>query len=104
MNEPILTREEVQEIERKCDITFFVPDDSETFLGTYINLRQLRDYAARIEAAVLEKVCGEPVAWRAPNFSGSGGQWAYRDADDRFETVLGEPTGEPLFALTRSKP
>ncbi|CAG9225667.1 hypothetical protein [Burkholderia vietnamiensis] len=62
MKEPILSRAEVQEIQRKCDITFFVPDDSETWPGTYINLQQLRDYTARIESALLEKLCGEPRA------------------------------------------
>ncbi|MBP0714865.1 hypothetical protein ABXK61_16290 [Burkholderia sola] len=112
MSDPILSREEVQEIERKCDITFFVPDDSETFPGTYINLRQLRDYAARIEAAVLEKVCGEPVGWRHVMHM-EGGQTQTRlteDAEDHFG-VPGEDyseeyvvTSEPLFALTRSKP
>lgn len=63
MTQPILSREEIQEIERKCDITFFVPDDSETWPGTYINVQQLRDYTARIEAAVLERVCGEPIPY-----------------------------------------
>lgn len=37
------------------------------------------------------------AAWRAPNHSGSGDKWAYRDADDRFENVRGEPCGEPLY-------
>lgn len=103
MKEPILSREEVQEIQRKGDITFFVPDDSETWPGTYINLQQLRDYTARIESALLEKLCGEPVAWRAQNLSGSGGAWAYRDADDRFEDQHGQPVGEPLYAINRSE-
>ncbi len=41
---------------------------------------------------------GEPVAWRAPNLSGSDEPWAYRDADDRFEDSSGNLVGEPLYA------
>ncbi|KVT86314.1 hypothetical protein WT25_11210 [Burkholderia territorii] len=67
MSEPILSREEMQEIERKCDITFFVPDDSETWPGTYINLQQLRDYAAALESALLDKLRGEPAAHMFPS-------------------------------------
>ncbi len=40
----------------------------------------------------------EPVAWRVPNMSGSGDEWAYRDADDRFEDSQGNLVGEPLYA------
>lgn len=40
---------------------------------------------------------GEPVAWRAPNLSGSGDAWAYRDADDRFEGLHGDLVGEALY-------
>lgn len=92
MKDPILSREEVQEIERKCDITFFVPDDSETWPGTYINLHQLRDYTARIEAAVLERVCGEPVG-QAGTMPGTDGftMAAFR-ADD-------VPVGTKLYTL-----
>ncbi|MBR8083113.1 hypothetical protein KDX23_10190 [Burkholderia vietnamiensis] len=66
----------------------------------------LNQMSRRLEselAALLEKLCGEPMAWRAPNLSGSGDTWAYRDADDRFEDQHGEPVGEPLYALNRSK-
>ncbi|WP_176331566.1 hypothetical protein [Burkholderia vietnamiensis] len=94
MSDPILSREEAFKLAQRFEAT----EDNDNIPGvvalTPLELEQFL-------SAVLEKVCGEPVAWRAPNFSGSGEQWAYLDADDRFETVRGEPTGEPLYALTR---
>lgn len=96
MNESILTREEVQEIDRKCDITFFVPDDSETFPGTYVNLRQLRDYAARIEAAVLGKVFGEPI-YQISDWPGIWTDVTKQEFDQTHHARI-------VYALTRSKP
>ncbi|MBR8279751.1 hypothetical protein [Burkholderia vietnamiensis] len=105
MKEPILSREEVQEIQRKCDITFFVPDDSETWPGTYINLQQLRDYTARVESALLEKLCGEPAAWIT---------WQSKDGKQKLEygciatnpeycKAHDEWLWAPLYALNRSQ-
>lgn len=101
MTEPILSREEVQEIQRKCDITFFVPDDSETWPGTYINLQQLRDYTARIESAILEKLCGEPVAWQ---WRKTNTPWSLDLTfnSEVFATMDGTEV-RPLYALNRSK-
>ncbi|MDR9259375.1 hypothetical protein [Burkholderia multivorans] len=88
--QPILSREEVIDLMYACNL----PLGCESAVV---------DFAERIESAVLERVCGEPVAWRAPNLSGSGDAWAYRDADDRFENQHGEPVGEALYAINRSK-
>lgn len=90
MTNPILSREEIIELMYACNL----PPECEP---------ALIDFAERIESAVREKVCGEPVAWRAPNLSGSGGAWAYRDADDRFENQHGEPVGEALYAINGGK-
>lgn len=95
MKEPILSREQVLKIVRK---TLKENNDRDK-----LSADRFVDLAAAIESALLEKLCGEPVAWRAPNLSGSEGAWAYRDADDRFEDQRGEPVGEPLYALNRSK-
>ncbi|MDR9264101.1 hypothetical protein [Burkholderia multivorans] len=92
---PILSREEVLKIVRK---TLKENNDRDK-----LSSARFVDLATAIEAAVLERVCGEPVAWRAPNLSGSGDAWAYRDADDRFENQHGEPVGEALYAINRSK-
>lgn len=92
MKEPILSREEVDKLADCCFIQ-----------SNQLTPHQWRSFAERLESALLEKLCGEPVAWRAPNLSGSGGAWAYRDADDRFEDQHGQPVGEPLYALNRRK-
>jgi len=53
------------------------------------------DIAAGMRARASD--AGEVVAWRAPNLSGSGDEWAYRDADDRFKDNRGNPAGEALY-------
>ncbi|MBR8362131.1 hypothetical protein KDW55_02210 [Burkholderia sp. AU19243] len=102
MKEPILSREEVQEIQRKCDITFFVPDDSETWPGTYINLQQLRDYTARIEAAILEKLCGEPVAFVCSSDDDFAPIVRSKSAAQKLSDEHGDGKIVPLYALNRS--
>ncbi|WP_330728176.1 hypothetical protein [Burkholderia multivorans] len=102
MSEPILSREEVLEIaarlgSQSINVTRLHQLNGPT--RTIFDDAGLEEFAA----ALLEKLCGEPVAWRAPNLSGLGGAWAYRDADDRFEDQHGQPVGEPLYALNRSK-
>ena len=69
-------------------------------------------YGESFDAAVLEKVCGEPVGWLHVMHM-EGGQTQTRlteDAEDHFG-VPGEDyseeyvvTSEPLYALTRRKP
>jgi len=83
MTEPILTREEVLAMMYACDI----PPECEP---------ALMDFAERYEAAVLEKVCGEPVFTVQ---RGDLGTWLRWNQDP---TKL--PAGTELFALTRSKP
>ncbi|WP_146122163.1 hypothetical protein [Burkholderia multivorans] len=102
MTQTILSREEVLEIaarigSQSLNVTRIHELNGPT--RTIFDDAGLEEFAA----AVLERVCGEPVAWRAPNLSGSGDAWSYRDADDRFENQHGEPVGEALYAINGRK-
>ena len=59
-------------------------------------------FAAGRAALARSDARGAVAAWRAPNLSGSGDEWAYRDADDRFENHLGQPVGEALYTTPQS--
>ncbi|WP_249194990.1 hypothetical protein [Burkholderia vietnamiensis] len=102
MKEPILSREEVEALAHRICARYIHSENIHLRQYTF-GITTLEQFAQAYEAALLEKLCGEPVAWRAPNLSGLGGAWAYRDADDRFEDQHGQPVGEPLYALNRSK-
>ena len=93
MSDPILSREELDEMWKRAIEAHGVPHEN-------------------FAAAVLEKVFGEPVGWRQVMHM-EGGQTHTRlteDAEDHFG-VPGEDyseeyavTSEPVYALTRSKP
>jgi len=98
MTEPILTREEVEALAHRVCMKY---DHAE-----YIDMRRytfglltLEQLARAIEAAVLEKVCGEPIY-----------QIAFSDEDgwcDTHKKCYDEHPGHMrriVYALTRSKP
>ncbi|CAG9259504.1 conserved hypothetical protein [Burkholderia diffusa] len=102
MKEPILSREEVEALAHRICMKY-VHSDNEYLRQYTFGMLTLEQFAQAYEAALLEKLCWELVAWRAPNLSGSGGAWAYRDADDRFEDQHCQPVGELLYTINRSK-
>ncbi|PRH33165.1 hypothetical protein [Burkholderia multivorans] len=98
MSDPILSREEVDKLADCC----FVHSNQ-------LTPHQWRSYAERIEAAVLEKVCGEPVAWQyRPIVNGKPYPWieCTKEAAERLRADDYRETHEvrALYALTRSKP
>jgi hypothetical protein len=62
MNEPILSREEVEALAHRICMKYEHSDyvDMRRYTFGLLTLEQL---ARAIEAAVLERVCGEPCAW-----------------------------------------
>jgi hypothetical protein len=90
MTEPILTREEMKAIysQHFANPYDLLPDHAQAF-------------AAAIEAAVLEKVCGEPVKWQA-RIPGSTWFDVKPDLIDRMRDEGADV--RPLYDLHRSKP
>ncbi|MGY6240581.1 hypothetical protein ACW910_24365 (plasmid) [Burkholderia ambifaria] len=93
MTEPILTREEALELA------------VDAFGIDYDRLdARFENYARAIEAAVLEKVCGEPVAYACS----ASNDFAPIIRDKAAAKKLSEEHGDgqivSLYALTRSKP
>jgi hypothetical protein len=95
MTEPILTREEVEALAHRVCMKY---DHSE-----YIDMRRytfglltLEQLARAIEAAVLEKVCGEPI------YQIGDGNELWRDVEkDDFDLAH---HARIVYVLTRSKP
>jgi hypothetical protein len=95
MTEPILTREETLELA------------VDAFGIDYDRLdARFENYARAIEAAVLEKVCGEPRAWLVEGGRMFQEKSFLREANA--DTSIAERNDgarkTALFALTRSKP
>jgi len=55
------------------------------------------EFVAIAKLDALTAPVSEPVAWRGPNFSSNGQDYAYRDYDDPLLNVSGEIVGEKLF-------
>ncbi|MFM0306228.1 hypothetical protein P0D71_00340 [Paraburkholderia sp. RL17-383-BIF-A] len=96
-----LTDEQIDALAREHRI--YVKRGEETIFHGLNTLTKIRAFARALLAAAPAQ-SAVPVAWRAPNLSGSGDIWAYRDADDRFEGVNGEPTGEALYTAPQPSP
>ncbi|MDN8078329.1 hypothetical protein [Burkholderia multivorans] len=92
MTQPILSREEVLKIVRK---TLKENGDRDK-----LSSARFVELAAAIEAAVLERVCGEPVKWQARV---SGGTW-FDVKSDLVERMREEGAEvRSLYAINRSK-
>lgn len=92
LKQPILSREEVLKIVRK---TLKENGDQDKLSSDrFIAL------AAALESALLEKLCGEPVAWRDPKNTDPGQSVTF-DAERAAKRA--HIYREPLYALTRSK-
>lgn len=88
MSDPILSREKVDKLADCC----FVHSNQ-------LTPHQWRSFAARIEAALLEKVCGDPIYQIA--FSDEDG-WC--DTHKKCYDEHPEHMRRIVYALTRSKP
>ena len=90
MTEPILTREEVLALMYACDI----PPECEP---------ALMDFAERYEAAVMEKVCGEPIYQTSWKYPASVWGDVSKDVYDNYQFYR-YADRRIVYALTRSKP
>ncbi|HEP6426946.1 TPA: hypothetical protein VDB83_001217 [Burkholderia cenocepacia] len=62
MSDPILSREEVEALAHRICMKY-VHSENACHRQYTFGMLTLEQFAAAIEAAVLEKVCGEPRAW-----------------------------------------
>ncbi|HDR9087156.1 TPA: hypothetical protein QDB10_003069 [Burkholderia vietnamiensis] len=92
MKEPILSREQVLKIVRK---TLKESNDRDKLSSDrFVTL------ASAFEEALLEKLCGEPVAWRDPKNTDPGQSVTF---DAERAAKWAHIYREPLYALNRSK-
>ncbi|CAR54886.1 hypothetical protein [Burkholderia cenocepacia] len=100
MKDPILSREEVEALAHRICSRYIHSED--IYLRQYtFRLLTLEQLAGAFEAAVLERVCGEPVVW----------QWRRGDEpwslERTFYTEVFATTDDsevrPLYAINRSK-
>ncbi|MBU9360824.1 hypothetical protein KTE52_31370 [Burkholderia multivorans] len=90
MSDPILSREEVDKLADCC----FVHSNQ-------LTPHQWRSYAERIEAAVLERVCGEPAAWMV--LAANTGLPCEVTLHKSETEALRQYCVIPLYAINRSK-
>lgn len=105
MSDPILSREEVEALAHRICWNYKHSDDPA--MRSYIfGMLTLEQFGAAIEAAVLEKVCGEPRAWLVEGGRMFQDKPFLREANA--DTSIAERNDgarkTALFALTRSKP
>ncbi|ABO54160.1 hypothetical protein LA345_25730 [Burkholderia vietnamiensis] len=62
MKEPILSREEVEALAHRICVRYFHSENIHLRQYTF-GITTLEQFAQAYEAALLEKLCGEPVAW-----------------------------------------
>ncbi|MBR8423863.1 hypothetical protein [Burkholderia cenocepacia] len=62
MKEPILSREEVETLAHRICMKY-VHSDNEYMRQYTFGMLTLEQFAQAYEAALLEKLCGEPAAW-----------------------------------------
>lgn len=89
MIEPILSREQIAKAWRECGAISSMPPD------------WALNFARAIEAAVLEKVCGEPYLYV---YEYDRGGYVHRQLHAGMWNGARESRSIPLYALTRSKP
>lgn len=95
MSEPILSREEVEAMAHRICMKYFHADDPEHRRYVF-GMLTLEQFSLAIEAAVLEKVCGEPI------YQAGDGNELWRDVEkDEFDLTH---HARIVYALTRSKP
>lgn len=92
MKEPILSREQVLKIVRK---TLKENNDRDK-----LSSDRFVALAAALESALLEKLCGEPVAWRDPSNNMPSQSVTF---DAKHAAQWPHIYREPLYALNRSK-
>ncbi|WP_176317110.1 hypothetical protein [Burkholderia vietnamiensis] len=115
MNEPILSREEVEALAHRICVRYFHSENIHLRQYTF-GITTLEQFAQAYEAALLEKLCGEPVAWQVRRISGNGApltQWENCTKELHDETLqtgryAGYENGprcevQTLYALNRSK-
>ncbi|MCA7943281.1 hypothetical protein [Burkholderia vietnamiensis] len=110
MKEPILSREEVEALAHRICARYIHSENIHLCQYTF-GITTLERFAQAYEAALLEKLCGEPIGYMHVLHM-EGGQTQTRlteDAEDHFG-VPGEDydetytvTTDPVYALSRSK-
>lgn len=104
MKEPILSREEVEALAHRICMKYAHSDNE--YLRQYtFGMLTLEQFAQAYEAALLEKLCGEPRAWLV-----EGGRMyrdkAFIDASNADTSIAERNDGArktALYALNRSK-
>ncbi|MEB2554091.1 hypothetical protein [Burkholderia cenocepacia] len=94
MKEPILSREEVKALAHRICMKYEH--------SNYVDMRKytfgiltLEQFAAALESALLEKLCGEPI-YQARQLSDEVGRW-----DDVYEATHSACASQPQFYETR---
>ncbi|WJN74412.1 hypothetical protein [Burkholderia anthina] len=93
MSDPILSRDQILKIVRK---TLKENNDRDK-----LSAQRFVEFATAIEAAVLEKVCGEPYLYV---YEYDRGGYVHRQLHAGMWNGARESRSIPLFALTRRKP
>ncbi|HDR8938772.1 TPA: hypothetical protein QDA76_002252 [Burkholderia vietnamiensis] len=99
MKEPILSREEVEALAHRICARYIHSENIHLRHYTF-GITTLEQFAQAYEAALLEKLCGEPVKWQARI---PGGEWF--DIGAALVERIREEGSEvrALYALNRSK-
>ncbi|MBM2769873.1 hypothetical protein [Burkholderia anthina] len=101
MTEPILSREEVEELAHRICMTY-VHAQSPCMRRYTFGMLTLEQFARAIESAVLAKACGEPVAVVVSAY-GDPEAFGEREVLLKQAAIQKLPYDTKLYALNRSK-